>query len=79
VNPLAFLVGPVQVKYGGDPKKTKVANLKTFINESAKTIRSNTGEINLDYGKGTLHRQHAICSGRNRLYAEVPLCQTPPM
>ncbi|HEX8234789.1 MAG TPA: hypothetical protein VF600_02445 [Abditibacteriaceae bacterium] len=52
VNPLAFLVGPVQVKYGGDPKKTSIANLKPFINETAKNIRSNTGEINLDYGNG---------------------------
>jgi hypothetical protein len=52
VNPLAFLVGPVQVKYGGDPEKTTVADIKPFIDEVAKTIRSNTGEINLDYGKG---------------------------
>jgi hypothetical protein len=52
VNPLVFLVGPVQVKYDGDPKKTTVANLKPFINETAKTIRSNTDEINLDYGNG---------------------------
>jgi hypothetical protein len=52
VNPLAFLVGPVQVKYDGDPKKTTVANLKPFINETAKTIRSNTVRIHLDYGKG---------------------------
>lgn len=52
VNPLAFLVGPVEVKYSGDPKKTSVANLKPFINEATKTVRSNTGEINLDYGNG---------------------------
>jgi hypothetical protein len=52
VNPLAFLVGPVQVKYGGDPAKSTVANLKPFINEAAKTIRSNTGEITLNYGSG---------------------------
>jgi hypothetical protein len=52
VNPLAFLVGPVEVKYGGDPKKTTTADLKPFINESAGTIRSNTGEISLDYARG---------------------------
>jgi hypothetical protein len=52
VNPLAFLVGPVEVKYGGDPQKSKVANLKPFIDEAGKTIRSNTGELWLDYGKG---------------------------
>jgi hypothetical protein len=52
VNPLAFLVGPVQVKYGGDPKNNSIANLKPFLDENAKTIRSNTGEIRLDYSRG---------------------------
>jgi hypothetical protein len=40
------------VKYGGDPKKSTITNLKPFINEAAKTVRSNTGELRLDYGKG---------------------------
>jgi len=52
VNPLAYLVGPVMVKYGGDPAQSKVADLKSFIDESAKTVKSSTGELNLDYGKG---------------------------
>jgi hypothetical protein len=52
VNPLAFLVGPVEVRYGDGPGKSTVADLKPFLNEEAKTIRSNTGEISTDYGKG---------------------------
>jgi hypothetical protein len=52
VDPLAFLVGPVEVKFDGDPSKTRVADLSGLIDRSKKTIRSNTGEVNLDYGLG---------------------------
>jgi hypothetical protein len=75
VNPLAFLVGPVQVKYGGDPTKTRVADLKPFINESAKTIRSNTGSDQPRLWQRVVHGQHTRCSGCHRLSAEVPLRQ----
>jgi len=52
VNPLAYLVGPVVVKYDGDPAKSKVANLANFINPGAKTVKSITSELELDYGNG---------------------------
>jgi hypothetical protein len=52
VNPLAFLVGPVEVVYGGRPEATHVADLKPFINESSKEVRSDTGELTFNYGKG---------------------------
>lgn len=52
VDPLAFLVGPVEVKYGGDPAKTDVADLSRWIDRPSKVVRSNTGEIVLDHGNG---------------------------
>jgi hypothetical protein len=52
VNPLAFLVGPVEVAYGGDPTKTKVEDLGKYIDEAKKTITSITGEVRLNYGQG---------------------------
>jgi hypothetical protein len=52
VSPLAYLVGPVLTKYNGDPSKSKVIDLKSFIDENAKTVKSDTGELSLDYGKG---------------------------
>lgn len=52
VNPLAFLVGPVVATYGGDPSKSKVIDFKPYIDEAAKTVKSITGELTLDYGKG---------------------------
>ena len=52
INPLAYLVGPVVAKYDGDPAKSKVIDFKPYIDETAKTVKSITGELNLDYGKG---------------------------
>ena len=52
VDPLAFLVGPVEVKYEGDPAKNRVIDLSKFIDHDKKTVRSITGEIALDYNIG---------------------------
>jgi hypothetical protein len=52
VNPLAYLVGPVTVKYGGNPARSTAADLGQYIDESKKTIRSITGELEWDYGRG---------------------------
>ena len=52
VNPLAYLVGPVLVNYGGNPAQSRVADLSKFIREDAKTITASTGQLVLDYGRG---------------------------
>jgi hypothetical protein len=52
VDPLAHLVGPVQVVYGGDPARTKVIDLTKYIDREKKIVRSVTGEIETDYGRG---------------------------
>jgi len=51
-NPLAFLVGPVKVKYGGDPAQNKIADLNPYIDYQKKIVSSNTGQIRLDYNIG---------------------------
>jgi hypothetical protein len=51
-DPLAFLVGPVEVKFGGDPARTRVVDLTRYIDHQKKVIRSITGEVVLDYGNG---------------------------
>jgi len=65
VNPLAFLVGPVFTKYGGDPSKSKVIDFKPYIDDAAKTVKSITGELALDYGKGLCNGQRAESSRRD--------------
>ncbi|HEY3413092.1 MAG TPA: hypothetical protein VGM51_08540 [Armatimonadota bacterium] len=52
VDALAFLVGPVEVTYGGDPAKSRVIDLKPYIRKDRKTVVSDTGEIRLNYGVG---------------------------
>lgn len=52
VNPLAYLVGPVLVTYGGPPEPNHVLDLKPFIHEDQKLIDSVTGEATMDYGDG---------------------------
>jgi hypothetical protein len=55
VDPLAFLVGKVEVVYAGDPAKSKVSpELARLIDTGAKTVTSITGEQKLDYGNGLL-------------------------
>jgi len=52
VDPLAFFVGPVCVKYDGDPAKNKVADLSKYILRDQQRVLSNTGQVELNYGKG---------------------------
>jgi len=51
-DPLAYLVGRVEVVYDGNPAKTSIKDLKPFVDHSAETIKSVTGEMTWDYGKG---------------------------
>jgi hypothetical protein len=51
-DPLAFLVGPVEVKYDGDPARTRVVDLSRYVDHQKKIVRSITGEVTLDYGNG---------------------------
>jgi hypothetical protein len=52
VDPLAFLVGPVEVKYGGDPAKSRVADMAPYIDRENRRVKSITGEIRFQYGVG---------------------------
>ncbi len=52
VDPLAFLVGRVEVKFGGDQTKSHAVDLAPYIHHDTKTVQSITGELKLDYGKG---------------------------
>ncbi|MES2200619.1 MAG: hypothetical protein V4498_00045 [candidate division FCPU426 bacterium] len=52
IDRLAFLTGLVQVTYGGDPAKSRVADLTKFIRRDQSKVTSATQEIELDYGKG---------------------------
>lgn len=52
IDPLAYLVGPVQVAYGSDPSKTRVAELSRWIDRQARVVRADTGQLAWDHGRG---------------------------
>src|SRR5262249_28327116 len=52
VDPLAFLVGRVEVKYGGDPRKTTSLDLGKYVHPRKKAVDSVTGQVKLNYGVG---------------------------
>jgi hypothetical protein len=52
VDPLAYLVGRVEVKYGGDPSRSTVIDLAAYIDPTKKQVRSVTGEIATDLARG---------------------------
>ncbi len=53
VNPLAYLTGRVEVKYGTEkPGVSLFPGLSELIDMDRKTVKSTTGEMSLDYGLG---------------------------
>ena len=52
IDPLAFLVGRVEVNVTEAGGISKSANLSTRIDRAAKTVRSQTGELTWQYGRG---------------------------
>jgi hypothetical protein len=52
VNPLAYFVGPVRVKYEANASQSRVSELGSYVQEDKKLVRSNTGQLQLDYGNG---------------------------
>jgi len=54
LDPLVHYVGRTHVTFTGDPGGVTASDLKPFVNRTAQTVASATGELKLDYGKGLL-------------------------
>jgi hypothetical protein len=52
IDPLAFLVGKVQIDISQNGGPSRLADLSRYIDRKAQTVRSATGELTWDYGKG---------------------------
>lgn len=73
VDPLAFCVGPVQVRYGGSAANNRVSSrLGSLIDTQAKILTSVTGQIRTDYGKGLYTVSAPKCQGAAGFLAESP-------
>ena len=49
---MAYLVGPVVVHYGEKPARPEIADLPRFIDRKKQVVRSATGQLAWDYGRG---------------------------
>ncbi len=73
VDPLAFCVGPVRVRYGGSAANNRVSSkLDELIDTKNKTLTSVTGEIHTDYGKGIYTVDAPKCQGAAGFLAAEP-------
>jgi hypothetical protein len=62
-DPLAFLVGPVKVRYNTKPSIKPKIDLSRFIDHKTKLIRSGTGQVRFDYGRGVCTIDAPCASG----------------
>ena len=73
VDPLAFCVGPVHVRYGGNAANNRVSpKLADLIDTDKQILTSVTGQIRTDYGKGIYTVNAPKCQGAAGFLAEEP-------
>jgi len=76
VDPLAFCVGKVQVRYGGTAANNRVSpKLAGLIDKDKKVLTSVTGQIRTDYGKGIYTVNAPKCQAAAGFLAEQPPIQ----
>jgi hypothetical protein len=54
IDPLIHYAGRVNVSFVAGSGSIKMTDLAPFVNHTNKSVTSTTGELKLDYGKGTL-------------------------
>ena len=54
IDPLIHYIGQVKAAFTNAPAQFELADLKPFLDRSRQTVRSSSGELTLDYGKGAL-------------------------
>ena len=72
VDPLAFLVGPVQAIYGGEASKSQVIDLSKYIDSASKTVTSDTGELAFNYGTGYCTVNTPCAQGATAFFSKHP-------
>jgi hypothetical protein len=74
IDPLIHYAGRVEVNFTGTASKTTLSDLKPLVDRAAKTVRSSTKELSLDYEKGLLVINAPLAQGASgNLQAAGPL------
>jgi hypothetical protein len=63
IEPLLHLVGRMNVSFTDAPDKLEIQDLNAFVDRASQSVRSSTGELSLDYGKGLLTLNAASAQG----------------
>ena len=63
LDPRAFFVGPVLRRFGVERSLALKKDLSPYIDRKEKTIRSETGQVTWDYGKGLVTANTPRCQG----------------
>ncbi|MFM9995135.1 MAG: hypothetical protein ACKVU4_04970 [Phycisphaerales bacterium] len=63
LDPLAFLVGPVGVRFVETPEPSLFADLSPFIDRKRQVVRSGTGELAWDYVRGLVTIEAPAAAG----------------
>ena len=66
VDPLAYLVGRVEVVYGGDPSKSTAIDLASYIDPETKHVQEHHGRDRDRLGSWDLPRRHSQGPGGGR-------------
>jgi len=71
VDPLAFYVGQVLRRFDGDKSKAVLRDIRRFIDRDKKIVRSTTGQLAWDYGRGVVTMQSPRSQGATGFLAKA--------
>lgn len=63
IDPLSYYVGKVRVDFADRQQNSELMDITKYIDRNAKTIRSSTGELFWDWGKGVLKVDAPLAQG----------------
>jgi hypothetical protein len=79
LDPLLHYAGRVNVTFTTQPGAVHLEDFKPFINHTAQTVTSTTGELKLDYGQGVLTINAAAAQGVSGLIRSAGPTRTKDM
>jgi hypothetical protein len=62
-EPRAFFIGKVNRKVGSESAAPETVDFSTYIDQNARTVKSMTGELSWDYGKGVVNVSTPFAQG----------------
>lgn len=77
LDPMAFYAGRVVRAFGANPAASTQVHLAPLVNRGTKTVRSLTGEVELDWAAGVLHLESPRARGAAGFLSRVRTVELP--